>query len=182
MLEKGCAFPPRNKVPSRRTKGVKLAKAQRRLGRQATESSGYSRKASTSTSSKGNFTLRKKSLSTVHHANPSGPQDGCSPCNDVGDPFILPPPILNLCNLLCLKNDHYQNAAASSSLITISVTLNSGGNSIENSYTSGGSLGISLASCAQKENVIQEEEISIYGWKGIEGYNGTQSVLCMWSC
>jgi hypothetical protein len=120
-------------------------------------------------------------LSTVHRTKPSGPQDGCNPCNDIDDPFILPPSILNLRNLFCLKNDHYQNAAASSSLITISVTLTSGGNSIENSYTSGRSLGVGLASCAEEENVVHEEEISIYGRKGIEGCNGTQSVLCMWS-
>jgi hypothetical protein len=117
----------------------------------------------------------------IHCSSPSGGQHGCSPCSHVDDPFLLPP-VLDLRSLFCLKNDHSQNAAASSSLVTISVTLSSGGNSIENTYTSGRSLGIGIPSCAEEENVIHEEEISIYGRKGIEGCDSTQSVLCMWSC
>jgi large subunit ribosomal protein L32 len=61
-LEKGCAFPPRNKVPSRRTKGVKIgqsSKGTRPSSHPEMGNSGCSRKASFQTFSSGNFTFRE---------------------------------------------------------------------------------------------------------------------------
>lgn len=110
----------------------------------------------------------------VQYTTSSGPRYGFSPCNDVGDPVVLPPPILSLFCLFYLKNDKPKDAAASSSTVTISYTLTSGSYSIENPNTPGRSVGIGLAGCPKEENIIHEEEIPVFCRKGIEGRNGTQ--------
>jgi hypothetical protein len=114
-----------------------------------------------------------------HWRNVCDIYDGCQPCDDISDTILLPPPIINLRNLNRLENNL---TATSSPLATVSVNLNSSGNSIEDTCAPGRSLGISFAGRAEEEDITHEEEISVYGRKGTERRYSAHSMLRMWSC